>query len=64
MERYAGRYLTFRGGELLWDTADMLAAQELERERTTDWRTRRSSPSAPSRRRQEIERLEIYAPGG
>jgi uncharacterized protein (DUF362 family) len=64
VDRYLGRYLTFRDGELLWDTADMRASQELERERINDWKeapqlTIRAVPAA-----QEIERLEVYASGG
>lgn len=64
VERFPGRYLTFRSGELLWDAADMAETQRLEKERTTDWRhaphfTIRAVPRA-----EEIERLETYAAGG
>lgn len=64
VDRYAGRYLTFRNGELLWDAPDMAATQALEKERTTDWRdapqlTIRAVPAG-----EEIERLEVYAVGG
>jgi uncharacterized protein (DUF362 family) len=64
VERYPNRYLTFRAGELLWDTGDMLETQRLEKERTTDWRdaphfTIHAVPAS-----WEIERLETYATGG
>ncbi len=63
LEQYAGRLLTFRDGELLWDAPDMLAVQRLEKERTPDWRqapqfTIRCVPAA-----EEPERLETYAAG-
>jgi hypothetical protein len=64
VERYYGRYLTFRSGELLWATADMLENQRLEKERISDWKeapqfTIRAVPEL-----EEIERLEVYASGG
>jgi hypothetical protein len=64
VDRYEGRYLTFRNGALLWDAPDMAVTQALEKERTTDWRdapqlTIRAVPEA-----EEIERLEVYAGGG
>lgn len=64
VDQYLGRFLTFRNGELLWDTDDMLATQALEKERITDWKeapqfTIRVVPAA-----EEIERLETYAAGG
>ena len=64
VEQYPGRYLTFRGGELLWDAADMAETQRLEKERIHDWKeapqlTIRAVPAA-----QEPERLEVYATGG
>ena len=64
VEQYRNRYLTFRDGELLWDTADMLESQRLEKERITDWKqaphfTIQALPLA-----QEPERLETYATGG
>jgi len=64
VEQYAGRYLTFRDGELLWDAPDMLTTQSLEKERAGDWKeapqfTIRAVPLA-----QEIERLQSYATGG
>lgn len=64
VDRFRGRYLTFRDGALLWDTADMLENQALEKERIKDWTenphfTIRCVPVA-----EEIERLEVYAQGG
>lgn len=64
VERFPGRYLTFRNGELLWDAPDMQTVQALEKERAGDWKeapqfTIRVVPAA-----EEIERLEVYAAGG
>lgn len=64
VDRYLGRYLTFRDGELLWDAPDMAVTQQWEKERISDWWeapqfTIRVVPEA-----QEIERLETYALGG
>jgi uncharacterized protein (DUF362 family) len=64
VERYHGRYLTFRDGEVLWDTPDMLTAQRRQKERAPGWKeaphfTIRVVPAA-----EEIERLETYASGG
>ena len=61
LEQYPNRYLTFRGGELLWDAPDVKSVQALEKERTTDWRdapqfTVRVLPQA-----QEVERFDVYA---
>lgn len=64
VQRYAGRYLTFRDGVLLWDAADMAETLRLEKERTSGWQeaphfTIRAVPPA-----EEPERLETYAAGG
>ena len=64
VQQYLHRYLTFRDGALLWDAPDMATTQQLEKERTTDWRdapqfTVRAVPLV-----QETERLEVYALGG
>lgn len=64
VERFAGRFLTFRDGTSLWDAPDMRTTQEYERERIKDWTeapqfTVQVRPAAA-----EIERLEVYAAGG
>jgi uncharacterized protein (DUF362 family) len=67
-EHYAhahpGRYLTFRDGELLWDTVDMLDCQKLEQERIKDWKEAPQFTIRAVPLEQEIERLEVYATGG
>lgn len=63
-ERFYGRYLTFRAGELLWDTADMLENQRLEKERISDWKEAPQLTIRAVPREEEIERLEVYAAGG
>lgn len=64
LSQYAGRYLTFRNGELLWDAPDMKTVQALEKERTTDWRDAPHFTIRVLPRLEEIERLEVYALGG
>jgi uncharacterized protein (DUF362 family) len=64
VEHFAGRYLTFRDGELLWDAPDMLATQDLERERSNDWRDAPHFTIRVVPRSEEIERLDVYAAGG
>ena len=38
VDRYQGRLLSFREGDLLWDAGDMREWRELQKERVTDWR--------------------------
>ena len=64
VDRYLGRYLTFRNGELLWDAADMATTQRFEKERTTDWQDAPHFTIHVVPDREEIERLETYALGG
>jgi len=64
VERYCGRYLTFRSGELLWDAPDMATTQRFEKERTTDWQDAPHFTIHVVPERNEIERLEAYALGG
>lgn len=64
VERYYGRYVTFRNGELLWDAVDMAETQRLEKERISHWKeapqfTIRAVPQS-----EEIECLHTYAAGG
>lgn len=64
VQRFNGRYLSFRDGELLWDAPDMAAVQALEKERCDGWRehphfTIRAMPAA-----EEWENLAVYASGG
>jgi hypothetical protein len=61
---YAGAYLTFRDGELLWDAADVLATQQLERERISDWKEAPQFTIRVVAPEYECERFEAYAAGG
>ncbi len=64
IERYAGRYLAYRDGELLWDAPDMASLQRLEKERTTDWRDAPHWTILVRPIEEEVERLDVYASGG
>lgn len=64
VDRYYGRFLTFRNGELLWDAPDMATTQRLGSERTSNWTdapqfTIRAVPEG-----EEVECLDTYAAGG
>jgi uncharacterized protein (DUF362 family) len=60
VQEFAGCYLTFRDGRLLWDTPDMLAAQRLERERISDWKEAPQFTIRAVAPEYEGERLEAY----
>jgi uncharacterized protein (DUF362 family) len=64
VEQYQDRYLTFRNGELLWDAPDMATTQQLEKERTSDWRDAPQFTIRAVPRVLETERLDVYAAGG
>jgi hypothetical protein len=64
VEQYSGRYLTFRGGELLWDAPDVLTTQQIEKDRIKDWKEAPQFTIHVVPEAREIERLETYATGG
>ena len=61
LDQYADRLLTFRNGELLWDTADIHEVQRLEKEQIKDWREAPQFTVRVRPAQAEIERFDVYA---
>jgi len=64
VDRFAGRYLSFRDGGLLWDAPDVATLQEWEKERCSDWRTQPHLNIKAVPAKEEWENLSVYATGG
>lgn len=64
VDRYYGRFLTFRNGELLWDAPDMATTQQLEAERTSNWTDAPQFIIRAVSESEEMECLHTYASGG